>query len=135
MTEIHDGGYYFSRQVEGASFEAVVAAVREALEAGGFGVMGEIDVNEVLKEKLGFDFRPYYILGVCNAPFAHQALDLEPWIGTLMPCNVVVLQRADGTIHVGALDTALLGKITGNEGLECVGEEVADGVRRVLAAL
>ena len=135
MTEITDVGYYYSRQAGHEDFNVAVAAVKAALQAEGFGVLTEIDVQATMKAKIGLDFRPYLILGACNPDFAHRALNAAEWIGTLMPCNVIVQQHDDGTIHVGAMNPTLMGVAVDDEDLMCVGEEVAEKLTRVLAAV
>ncbi len=90
-------------------FAEAVARVRETLKEEGFGVLTEIDVQATLREKLGQDVAPYLILGACNPPYAHRALQLEPELGTLLPCNVVVYEH-DGVTHLSAIDpVAMLG--------------------------
>jgi len=94
--------YYFARTLP-LPFDAAVSRTREALAREGFGVITEIDVRKILKEKLGEDFRPYLILGACNPTLAHQALLLEDKVGAMLPCNVVV-QGVDGGTEVAAID-------------------------------
>ena len=89
-------------------YEQAVPAVKQALQAQGFGVLTEIDVRATLKDKLGQDMEPYLILGACNPQLAHQALDLDRQIGLLLPCNVVVRVTADGTTLVQALDPQIM---------------------------
>jgi uncharacterized protein (DUF302 family) len=112
------------------SFDETVALVRDELKAEGFGVLCEIDVQATMKEKLGLELEPYLILGACNPPLAHQALEAEPDIGVLLPCNVVVYQRAAET-HVSAIDAERMLSIVGREELTVV----ADEVRRRLHAV
>ena len=111
-------------------FTDAAERVRDELKAEGFGILCEIDVQATLKEKLDVDGEPYLILGACNPPLAHQALEAEPDLGTLLPCNVVVYRR-DGTTHVSAIDAERMLSIVGNDELLPVAAEV----RRRLAAV
>jgi uncharacterized protein (DUF302 family) len=111
-------------------FDEAVARVREELKAEGFGVLCEIDVQATLREKLGTEMERYLILGACNPPLAHRALEAEPGLGVLLPCNVVVYER-DGTTHVAAVDAERMLSIVGNDELGPVAAEV----RRRLAAV
>ena len=97
-------------------FEEVVQRVREELKSEGFGVLCEIDVQATLKEKLGVDGEPYTILGACNPPLAHQALEAEPDLGVLLPCNVVIYQHK-GDTHIAAVDAERMLSIVDNEQL------------------
>lgn len=103
-------GYYFAKTVPGP-FGAAVSAVREALKAEGFGVITEIDVQATLKAKVGAEFRPYLILGACNPSMAHQALQLEDKVGTMLPCNVVVQVTPSGEVEVAAMVEAVGGEL------------------------
>lgn len=96
-------GYYFSKIIKG-SFEAALNKITEALKQEGFGILTEIDVKETLKKKLDVDFKKYKILGACNPPFAYKALQAEDKIGTMLPCNVVVIEQGDNKIEVSAVD-------------------------------
>jgi len=100
-----------------------VARVREELKVEGFGVLTEIDVQATLKEKLDIDTDPYVILGACNPPLAHQALQAEPDLGVLLPCNVVVYERG-GVTHVSAVDAERMLSIVDNDELASVAEDV-----------
>ena len=104
-------------------FETAVERVRVELKAEGFGILSEIDVQATLREKLGVDEEPYLILGACNPPLAHQALTVEPELGTLLPCNVVVYQR-DGETHISAVDAERMLSIVGNDSLASVAAEI-----------
>ncbi|MCM1966049.1 DUF302 domain-containing protein [Streptomyces sp. G1] len=115
-------------------FNTIVVSVREALAAQGFGILTEIDVTATLKAKLGHDMEDYLILGACNPPLAHQALDVDRTIGLLLPCNVVV--RADGDeIVVQALDPDVMVTLTDLPALQPVAEEVGRRLDAALAAL
>ncbi|MGZ9098317.1 MAG: DUF302 domain-containing protein [Brevundimonas sp.] len=96
--------YFHARAIDG-DFEAVVERTRAALQAKGFGVLTEIDVQATLKTKIGQDFRPYRILGACNPVMAHEALKMEPHVGVMLPCNVVV-QQVEAGVEVFAVDPA-----------------------------
>jgi uncharacterized protein (DUF302 family) len=100
-----------------------IALVREELKDEGFGVLCEIDVQATLKEKLGIEGEPYVILGACNPPLAHRALEAEPDLGVLLPCNVVVYERG-GTTHVSAVDAERMLSIVENDELAPVAEDV-----------
>ena len=115
-------------------FATVVADVREALSAQGFGILTEIDVTATLKAKLDHDMEPYLILGACNPPLAHRALDADRTIGLLLPCNVVVRRDGDHTL-VQALDPQTMVALTGLEGLKPVADEAAARLDAALAAL
>ncbi len=95
--------YYFAKTID-ASFEDAIARTKAALAEHGFGVLSEIDVAATLKAKLGEDMPAYRILGACNPRFAHRALQAEPLIGTMLPCNVIVRQAAPGRVEIAAVD-------------------------------
>lgn len=95
--------YQFSTTVD-LPFADAVTVTTDVLKKHGFGVLTEIDVQATLQKKLGVDFRPYRILGACNPQMAYQALLAEDKIGTMLPCNVVVQERADGKVEISAVD-------------------------------
>ena len=113
------------------AFADAVARVRATLQEEGFGVLTEIDVEATLREKLGVETGPYLILGACNPPYAHRALELEPELGTLLPCNVVVYEH-DGETHVSAVDPAALLGVVGNPALDPVAAEIRAKVERAV---
>jgi len=126
--------YYFARTLE-APFADAVARTREALAAEGFGVLTEIDVQATLKAKLGVDFEPYVILGACNPQLAYGALQLEPRVGTMLPCNVLVRDLGDGRTEVAAINpvSSMLGIDNAklHEQAARVAEKLLDAVRRL----
>ena len=114
-------------------YDAALALVREALAAKGFGVLTEIDVRATLRKKLDVAFRPYAILGACNPPIAHRALEAERAIGLLLPCNVVVhAADAPGRSVVAVLDPVAQLGITGRDDIRPLAEEVRALLRGVL---
>ena len=98
-------------------YETAIEQVIAALQKEGFGVLTEIDVKATLKKKLDVDFRPYKILGACNAPFAYKALQAEDKIGTMLPCNVIVQELDNGKIEVAAIDPMASMQAVKNESL------------------
>lgn len=117
------GGTYTLSRATALPFAEAVDRVREELKTEGFGVLCEIDVQATLREKLGVEGEPYLILGACNPPLAHRALQAEPDLGTLLPCNVVVYER-DGETHVSAIDAVRMLSIVENDELGPVAAEV-----------
>jgi len=115
-------------------FDEVVAAVRTALGEEGFGVLTEIDVAATMQAKLGAEMEPYLILGACNPHLAFRALGVDPSLGLLLPCNVVVRRTSVGTV-VEAVDPKMLVDLTGDAGLSSVADEAAGKLRSALARL
>ena len=118
-----------------ATFDDALPQVLAALKAEGFGVLSDIDVASAMKEKLDIDMPPYRILGACNPPLAHRALQAEPDIGLLLPCNVIVRQDADDKVTVGFLDPQLMVSLTGNPKIHEVADDAAARLRRVCDSL
>ncbi|MFH1312359.1 MAG: DUF302 domain-containing protein [Candidatus Eisenbacteria bacterium] len=127
-------GYYFTKVLQ-CSYEEAIPKVIDALKAEGFGVLTEIDVKATLKKKLDVDFRDYIILGACNPPFAHQALQAERNIGLLLPCNVVVQATEEGSAEVSAIDPVSAMQSVENDNLAQVAQEVRDRLRTVIESL
>lgn len=125
--------YGFGKTVQG-DFAATRERVIAELGKEGFGVLTEIDVAATMKKKLDHDMAPYVILGACNPPFAKRAIEAEPTIGLLMPCNVVVRQDAGG-IQVEFMDPGLMSQVTGNPGVVSLAQEVREKIRRVMDAV
>lgn len=115
-------------------FAEAVSRAEAELQKEGFGVLCRIDITAKMKEKLGVDFAPYVILGACNPPLAHRALQQEMNLGLLLPCNVVVYEQ-DGAVRVGAVDTQKLLSIVDKPGLEEIADEVNAKLRRAVDAI
>lgn len=114
-------------------YEQAVERIRDELSKEGFGILTEIDVKATLKKKLDAEFRPYIILGACNPPIAHQALNAERDIGLLLPCNVIVYAAdVPGTSVIAAIDPIEQLKVTGNESIEPFAKEVRGRLERAL---
>ena len=126
--------YYISKKLKGVTFDEAKEKVTQALKDEGFGVLTEIDVRSTLKNKLDIDFKPYHILGACNPPYAHQALQSEDYIGLMLPCNVVVKQEA-GHIDVAAVDPLASMQAVENERLEMIALEIRNKLEQVIDSL
>ena len=132
MTDIR---YGFVRTLDGLSFDDAVAGVTAALKDEGFGVLTTIDVKDTLKKKLDVDFRRYVILGACNPSFARQALEGEPQIGLLLPCNVVVQEAPAGRVVVSIGDPKAMFSLVDNPAVAPVAVEAEARLRRVMASI
>src|SRR5580765_5052147 len=114
--------YSFGKTVD-TDFDQTIARVTQALAGEGFGILSDIDVAGTLKKKLGIDVPAYRILGACNPQFAHRALQAEPEIGTLLPCNVVV-RRDGGRTRVDIMDPLAVMQLTGKPEVAGIAKEV-----------
>jgi uncharacterized protein (DUF302 family) len=124
-------GYGMTKHLPGVGFEEALRRVTEALKAEGFGVLTEIDVRETLKKKLGVDFPRYMILGACNPELAHRALSADPYIGLLLPCNVIVMEAADATT-VSIADPRAMFRIVENPEVAPIADEAEAKLKRAL---
>jgi uncharacterized protein (DUF302 family) len=122
---------YTLSDVTSRQFDEAVERVRTELATEGFGVLCEIDVQATLREKIGVEMGRYLILGACNPPLAHRALQAEPELGALLPCNVLVYER-DGRTQIAAIDPERMLSIAGNDALFEVATEVRERLRRVV---
>ena len=126
--------YSFSTRLKG-NMEAIEERVVEALKAEGFGVLTEIDVQATLKAKLGVDRRPYRILGACNPPLAHKAIDAEPDIGLLLPCNVVLREEENGDVTVAFMDPVAVLQLVERPEVAALATDVKQRLQRVESAI
>ena len=116
-------------------FNEAVDKVLAALKVEGFGVLSDIDIQKAMKDKLGKDMPPYRILGACNPPLAHQALQADPEIGLLLPCNVTVRQAEGDRIVVGFLDPQTMVQLTNDAAVGAVADDAGSRLERVREAL
>jgi uncharacterized protein (DUF302 family) len=123
-------GYGFSKTVS-LSHERAIERVTEELKKEGFGVLTTIDVRDTLKKKLNVEFNKYVILGACNPPFAHKALQIDEQIGLLLPCNVIVYEKEGKTV-VAAFDPISMTRVMDNEMVRPVAEEVKQKLQRII---
>ena len=126
--------YYMEKTLD-AEFDKAVELVKEALKNEGFGVLSEISVTKTLKEKLDVDFQDYIILGACNPPLAHKALQFEDKIGTMLPCNVIVQTTKDGKSEVAAVDPFASMQAVENDELKDLAKTVRTKLDNVIKAL
>ena len=126
--------YTLDRIIENADFEDVDARTRASLSNHGFGVLTEIDVKATMKKKIDVDMDPYRILGACNPQMAHQAIGMEPKIGAMLPCNVI-LRAVDGGVEVSAIDPLESMSAIDNAELKSVAGQVRDMLSQVVAEI
>ncbi len=126
--------YAFSTSTN-KSYDEAVAEVTDALQEQGFGVLTEINVSAVLKKKLDIDKRPYIILGACNPVLANQAMEAEPDIGLLLPCNVVVREEEDGSVTIAFMDPSTVLGLVDNPAVPALAAEVRSRLIKVRDAM
>ena len=127
--------YRFTTTLTDLSFDQALEKTINALKAEGFGVLSDIDVQRAMKDKLDVEMRPYRILGACNPALAHQALQAEPDIGLLLPCNVIVREQAPGRVVVGFLDPQTMVGLVGKPEIQPVADQAEQRLRRACASL
>jgi len=123
--------YYFTKIIS-AGFDEAVARATEALKTEGFGIVSEIDLNEKFREKLNVDFRKYKILGACNPGFAYKAVQAEEKIGVMLPCNVLIIDKENGTTEITIVDPVASMMAVKNEALAPLAGEVREKLRKVI---
>ena len=126
--------YYFSK-ILNVSFDEAVKLATEALKGEGFGVISEINMHEKLREKIGVDFKKYKILGACNPPFAYRALQAEDKIGTMLPCNVLIIEQEPNKIEVAAVNPVASMQAISNAALGEVALQVTNKLKNVIDVL
>ena len=126
--------YSFSKTID-MTLDEAISRVKQELQREGFGVLTEIDVKETLKRRLNVDFQRYTILGACNPSFAYQALQLKDEIGTMLPCNVIVQEHADGGVKVSAVDPVASMQAIDNPNLNEIADQVQARLKSVIDAL
>lgn len=126
--------YYFSATLH-TDFDDAVAKITEALKTEGFGVLTEIDMQAKLKEKLSVNYKKYKILGACNPAFAYKALQAEEMVGVMLPCNIVVTDRENGTTQIAAIHPIASMMAIQNPALEPLAQEITEKLKRVINLL
>jgi uncharacterized protein (DUF302 family) len=127
--------YTFNKTINGMAFDAAIAHTKAALAEKGFGVLTEIDVQKTMKVKLDEDILGYAILGACNPKMAFEALKLEPRVGAMLPCNVIVRELDNGAVEVSAIDPVASMSAIENANLQSVAGQVRQMLSDVVAAL
>ncbi|WP_341863774.1 DUF302 domain-containing protein [Gymnodinialimonas sp. 57CJ19] len=126
--------YTINRHFIDATFDEIDRRTRAALADNGFGVLTEIDVKTTMKKKLGLEMRPYRILGACNPKMAFEAIGMEPRVGAMLPCNVI-LREVDGGVEVSAIDPVASMQAIENPALHAVAGQVRDLLRQAIEAI
>jgi uncharacterized protein (DUF302 family) len=127
--------YTIDRTISGEAFDKVVERTRSALSAQGFGVLTEIDVKATMKKKLGEDVDNYLILGACNPGMAHKAMQIEPKVGAMLPCNVIVRATGQNAVEISAIDPVASMTAIDNAELQSVAKQVREMLKTVIAKI
>ncbi len=125
--------YTINRRITDADFETVDKRIRDALAQRGFGVLTEIDVKATMKKKIDVETEPYRILGACNPDMAYKAIGIEPRVGAMLPCNVII-REVDGGVEVSAIDPVASMQAIDNDELKAVAAQVRDKLAEAVAA-
>jgi uncharacterized protein (DUF302 family) len=126
---------YHNSKTVNYSFDEALIKIAEELKKEGFGILTEIDVKETLKKKLDIDFRKYKILGACNPPFAHKALQIEENLGVLLPCNIAVQEKGNGEVQISFVNPMESMQVVQNPKLAEIAGEVSNKLTKVLESL
>lgn len=127
-------GYYYSKMLD-INFDEAIQRITYGLKVEGFGIISEIDLQEKFKEKLGVNYKKYRILGDCNPSYAYQAVLLEEKIGTMLPCNVLVIEQENGKTEVSAVNPIASMMAIENKDLESIAMEITEKLKRVVTNL
>lgn len=126
--------YFFSKKID-TPFEEAIELTTQKLSSEGFGVLTEIDIKSTLKKKINVDTNKYHILGACNPPSAYEAIQNEPHIGLMLPCNVIVREDEEGDVEVAAIDPVASMQAVENPGLGKIAEDVRNRLKKVIDSL
>jgi uncharacterized protein (DUF302 family) len=126
--------YYFSKTIA-SGFDTAVEKITQALKKEGFGILTEIDIKATLKKKLDVDFKKYTILGACNPPYAHKALQAEDKIGTMLPCNVIVQEVEEGKTEVAAVNPLASMQAVDNAALKEIATQITEKLKSAIESL
>lgn len=127
--------YYQTTELAGVTFNEAIAKVTKALNAEGFGLLTDIDIQETMKKKIGAELYKYRILGACNPGIAFRAIQEEDKIGALLPCNIIVQEKNEGKVEVSAIDPLVSMSTVDNPGLKKIAREVSEKLKRVIGGL
>jgi uncharacterized protein (DUF302 family) len=123
--------YNFHKQLT-IGFDDAITKVTQSLKEQGFGIITEIDLQEKFKEKLDIDFRKYKILGACNPAAAHKAIQIEDKIGVMLPCNIVVQEKENGTVDVAAVNPLSSIGAVNNDNMQAIADEISQKLQAVI---